>query len=173
MTNTSSEKTLSVSEVRRVLSYDPLTGCFMWVVRPSNFVKMETEAGRITPNGYRRITVFGREYYAHRLAWFWCFGEWPPEFLDHINGDTLDNRILNLRPASNSQNQGNSSKQINNKTGYKGVSYKKKDKRFQATIRHDGKTVFLGLFTHAEQAHEAYLSAAKRIFGEFHFGGER
>jgi hypothetical protein len=56
--------------------------------------------------GYLRITVLGKSYYAHRLAWFYMNGEWPDQ-IDHINGIKSDNRIENLRNVTVQQNNQN------------------------------------------------------------------
>jgi hypothetical protein len=81
------------------LLYDKKTGKFFWR-KPFNpkacsRVKIGAEAGSVEPNGYRRIRLGSVRYHAHRLAWFFAYGAWPT-LVDHINGDTLDNRIENL-----------------------------------------------------------------------------
>jgi hypothetical protein len=109
-----------------------------------------------TDNGYLSIGLKGRIYYAHRLAWLYVHGEWPVDFIDHINGIRSDNRILNLRECSAAQNSQNLAKQYN-KTRLTGVVPWKK--RFQAKICVDYKRINLGSFKTAEEAHAAYLAA--------------
>lgn len=89
----------------------------------------------------------------------------PTEFVDHINGNGLDNRRENLRVATPSQNQHNSRKPKNNTSGYKGV-YKRGNK-WCAAIAINYKTIFLGYHDTAELAHEAYCKAAIKYHGEF------
>lgn len=89
------------------------------------------------------------------------------EFTDHVNGDKLDNRRENLRIASNSENQRNRGKPSNNTSSYKGVSWHRSAGKWQAQIMVNGKSMYLGLFTTPEAAHEAYTATAEKLHGEF------
>ncbi|MGE0038076.1 MAG: HNH endonuclease [Xanthobacteraceae bacterium] len=101
------------------------------------------------------------------MAWLYVTGTWPIEHVDHINGIRSDNRFVNLRLATNSENARNSRRRINNACGYKGVHYKKRLKKFVAQIRVAGRVFHLGVFRTADEAHAAYCKAAKEHFGEF------
>lgn len=85
--------------------------------------------------------------------------------VDHINGDTLDNRRCNLRLATPAQNGRNRGKYPNNTSGFKGAFYHYG--RWQAGIRVDGKLMYLGTYNTPEEAHAAYCEAAKKYHGEF------
>lgn len=87
--------------------------------------------------------------------------------VDHINHNTLDNRKLNLRVCSQSENMMNSRKHIVNTSGYKGVSWYKQTKKWTAQIRIKGKNTGLGYFESPEKAYEAYCNAARIHHGEF------
>lgn len=87
--------------------------------------------------------------------------------VDHINGDTLDNRKSNLRICTVTENSRNSRKSKSNTTGYKGVHYYKARNNYSARIRVDGKDIHLGYFKTPEEAHVAYSTAANIYFGEF------
>lgn len=94
---------LDAETLRSQVSYNPVTGKFYRSFR-SGAVK---EVGTLTPQGYITVSIFCQNYRAHRLAWLCVHGEWPPYYIDHINGVTTDNRIVNLRavtPLENSQN---------------------------------------------------------------------
>ena len=108
---------------------------------------------------YRRIQLDGRKYKAHRLAWLYLFGEWPKGQIDHINRNSLDNRIANLRDVSQSENQHNRPEQANNTSGVKGVHWHKQKMRWQAAIRINGKLIHLGLFGTKEEAAYARFHA--------------
>lgn len=89
------------------------------------------------------------------------------EHVDHIDGDGLNNSRKNLRLTTISQNQQNSRLRVTNTSGYKGVSYSKDRKRWEARIEYDGKQKFLGYFDSPEQAHQAYCEKARELFGEY------
>jgi hypothetical protein len=87
--------------------------------------------------------------------------------IDHINGNGLDNRKENLRIVNQSQNGQNRDKQINNTSGYKGVTWHKQCNKWLAQINHKGKHYSLGLFETKEAAAKAYNEAALTYFGEY------
>ena len=86
---------------------------------------------------------------------------------DHINGITLDNRKINLRICTNSQNQMNKNAQVNNKNGFKGVSYNKEKKKYEVSITANCNKIFLGRYDNIIHAAKAYNKAAVKYHGEF------
>lgn len=156
---------LKASEIiRTFLSYDPLTGVFVWVRRPNPMVSVGTVAGAINDKGYRQIKFKRRSYAAARLAWFMHYGEHPALLVDHINGSRDDNRIANLRQATVAQNGAN---QKNWGQWKKGVEYRPSRDAFVAKIVVGGKPIRLGYFKSEDDAHAAYCAAAVKHFGEF------
>ena len=150
-----------------ILSYDPETGIFSWA-QPRPKIKVGETAGHTKKRtGYVAIEIDGKEYAAHRLAWFYITGKMPSMQIDHINRVKCDNRFENLREATNGQNRANT--KSSSKHGLKGVSYKKwlKDKPWEARITFQKKVHSLGCFATKEEAHEAYCVEAKRLHGEF------
>ena len=123
-------------------------------------------AGTTMTNGYRHINIDNQSYLAHRLAWFWMNDKFPDGPLDHINQSKADNRIANLREATQVQNGGNS-KARKSRSGLKGAHWHEGAKRWSGDIHVRGRKIYLGLFDTAEQAHAAYCEAAKEMFGEF------
>jgi hypothetical protein len=159
-------KTISHAELLRLVHYDPETGIITWKVRRSNRVMAGHVAGKVhKKTGYREIIIDRRYYLAHRLAWFYAHGTWP-ERIDHRDGDKLNNRIENLREATVSQNAANKKMNITNRCGFKGVRATENN-RWRATIETNSKSYSLGTFDTPEEAHAAYVNAAKRLFGEF------
>lgn len=104
---------------------------------------------------------------AHRLAWLYVYGEWPDAEIDHINGNTGDNRISNLRPATRAQNGANRGRQTNNASGVKGVCWHAQSGKWRAMIRISGKSRHLGLFNDIGAAAAAYARATVNRNGEF------
>lgn len=149
------------------LSYNPETGVFVWA-RNSTRVKIGDIAGTPDRKGYIRIRVGSKKYAAHRLAWIAAKGSDPGEYqIDHINGVKSDNRIENLRLATNTENQRNKGRYACKKSGSKGVYWNKSNSSFHAAIRVDGRLKHLGYFATADEARKAYAIAAERFHGEF------
>ncbi len=158
---------VSLVRLKEVLDYEPESGWFTWLIAPTSGTRKPGErAGGVNhPMGYRVVTVDGRTYKEHRLAWFYVNGFWPEEDIDHSNNVHGDNRITNLRLASDSQNIANSKVKRDSRTGVKGTY--PTGARFGARIRYEGKTLNLGIYETLEEAHEAYLRAARDRYGEF------
>jgi hypothetical protein len=156
-------------DIRDYLSYDPETGVFLWIKRPpyANRVKTGVVAGNVWKDGYRTIMFRGRKHQAHRIAWWWVHGVWPPSDLDHKDLDKDNNRIGNLRLATDSQNQANAGPPRHNTSGFKGVYFKKREGRWVAAIGVGGIKRYLGYFDTAADAARAYDAAAHQHFREF------
>ena len=159
---------LTQQRLKEALDYDPETGIFT-----RRHVKIKNgmstlsgrKAGYINPIGYVVFSVDGVNYLAHRLAWMYVTGEWPPQHTDHINGIRHDNRWCNLRVATPTQNYANAPRKSSNTSGFKGVSLH--GKKWRARIRWNGKYLSIGSFDTKEEAQMAYAEAAQRYYGEF------
>lgn len=156
---------LTAEKLRELLHYDPEIGIFTWKVRAANRVKVGNLAGCQNNEGYLQISVLSRIYQAHRLAWLYMYGVWPEDQIDHINRIRTDNRISNLREASNKQNNQNRSKQSNNTSGHPGVVWHKQKSKWQAKIKHSYKVIHFGYFNTIEEA------VAARKAGELKYWG--
>ncbi|EOS94747.1 HNH endonuclease [Erwinia tracheiphila] len=157
---------LSHSELQSVLSYSPETGRFTWNKKSGTKIR-NSVAGTHHKTGYVVITIQKKPYRAHRLAWFYVYGEWPTEDIDHINRIRSDNRLCNLRLANKSQNQHNTGLGRNNSSGFKGVYFSTREGKFLAQIMVSRKRVSLGYHRTAIEAHQAYKNAAAIYHGEF------
>lgn len=162
------EKRLSHERLREVLRYDAITGVFTWAKRTSNRVAVGAVAGQVDRNGHRMINVDGLRYMAHRLAWFYFYGRWPVDEIDHRNLRKDENWIDNLREATHTENVRNVIRRKNNKTGFKGViRHSQARDKFMAQITLGGVPKYLGLFDDPKTAHEAYMTASAKYHGEF------
>lgn len=161
----------TAEQVRELLDYDPETGIFLWKQRraPSSFKAglVGQEAGTLHSRGYWCISVFGRKWLAHQLAWLHYYGVWPDRFVDHANLNKRDNRIANLRLASFAENSANANIRTDNTSGFRGVRFEPRRKRWIAVIEKDGTRRQLGSFTDKELAVAAYAKGASALFGDF------
>lgn len=153
--------------LRDALNYDQDSGTFTWRIWVSPSARPGSSAGTRDRKGHVRIKFGQQRIAAHRLAWLFVTGSWPDGQIDHVNRDRGDNRFCNLRLATNSQNQANCWRSSSNSSGFKGVSWSKKDRKWRAQIKVGGAYRFLGNFDTPEQASAAYAAVAIEHFGEF------
>jgi hypothetical protein len=151
---------LTAERLRQLVDYDPETGIFTWKIKRKKVVVGE-RAGRMMNSGYQAIGIEYGLYLAHRLAWLYVYGEWPKHNLDHINGNRLDNRIANLRDVPQVVNAQNRRRALG-RSGLIGA-FTAKAGRWRSQIRINGSQVPLGFFDTAEEAHQAYLTAKRRL----------
>jgi hypothetical protein len=157
---------LTADFVREVFDYDPHTGAIKWRVKYSRKVNAGMPAGYLDSGRYVRIRIKGRAYAAHRIAFLYMHGRWPTEFLDHVNGDKTDNRLVNLRECSSAQNNSNRPYTRPTRAGVKGVRLTPNGS-YEARISANGRRIYLGKYDDAESAKAAYQSAALKYHGEF------
>lgn len=159
-----------LAAIRDHLAYCPTTGNVYWTKGRRGSARASrgpgTNAGSQRKDGYWSIKLMGQDFLAHRVALYLHTGTWPVAFVDHVNGDTRDNRADNLRPASTAENVFNSKVRRTNKLGIKGVSQIPSG-GFTAEIMRDGRRHYLGCFRSPQEASDAYAAAAKVLHGQF------
>jgi hypothetical protein len=144
------EKTLPTpEELRKLLRYEPQTGKLYRLRGEYEIVEAFTSKDT---HGYHRGTINGKALSAHRAIWALVHGEWPPEQIDHINGQRDDNRLINLRCVTHSENHKNRARASNNTSGRTGVRLQKQTGNWEARIKIHGHYLHLGTFKRFEDA---------------------
>ena len=142
---------LTQERLKTLFDYNPITGQFTRKVKIKHRAA-GTLVGTPGTRGYLQCSVDGEVHKVHRLAWLYVYGVWPTGQIDHINHVTSDNRIVNLRDVSCAENHQNRARKTKSASGYLGVTWHKRDKRWQAYIELDGKSTHLGLFQNLADA---------------------
>lgn len=156
---------LTAEVARQTWRYDPNTGHLYWIISPARHIVIGSRAGS-KRDRYWQLTLHRKLYLASRVIWLITTGKWPVNQIDHINGIGTDNRLCNLREATQSENCQNRRKQRTKYTSkYKGVYPHKR--RWRAQIQVNKKTIRLGQFKTEEEAYQAYCAAALIYHGEF------
>lgn len=161
---------VSVGRLRQLFDYNAETGVFLWKVATSSKSPVGSVAGVVNGAGYRVLSVDGKKYLAHRLAWLYVHGVWPKGDIDHINRDKLDNRLINLREATRTQNNVNSKVRSDNTSGYRGVTWHRGSQKWRVTVHLNKKQYQVGMFESLEEAVEAQKAAQSKLHKEFATG---
>jgi hypothetical protein len=145
-------------------------GNLYWI-KNKGIAKSGDIAGSLDNKGYISIGVDGKYIGAHRAV-FLYFKGYLPKFIDHIDGNPINNNIENLRPANFLSNGANSKKQATHKgrptsSKWKGVSYNKASGKFVAMVCSNGRHFYCGRFNSEDDAAMAYNEKAVELFGEF------
>lgn len=160
---------LTQERLKELLEYTPETGIFTWKARPSNRVRVGDIAGHLEKkDGYIMLGIGGVLYRAHRLAWLYMTGDFPPKEkdIDHKNGLRADNRWANIRLAERYENLRNM-RSRGGTSEHKGVSFDRSRGLWKAQIQIMGKNTFIGRYASEQDAALAYNARAAIEFGEF------
>lgn len=162
--------------LHEVIDYDPINGTMFWKYRGLHLFKRKchfvswnnrnagnSAIGSLNNEGYPIVKLWNKGYLAHRVAWFYVYGEWPQLDIDHINRRRNDYRINNLRSVGTAENRKNISKYSNNSSGVTGVAWCKKSQKWQTSICTKGKRTYLGYFDHIFDAAAARIAAENRL----------
>lgn len=149
------EKILTIEKLHELMHYNPETGSFKRRIKLSNRTNLEKDVGFVGGNGRRYVTVYGKHYLAHRLAWFYMTGFWPTNNIAAIDGNYLNVRFANLKEETPTETVMKSGIRSTNTSGIKGVSWDKVKNKWLATKTKDYKQVFLGYFDSKEDAAKA------------------
>ena len=142
----SKDFTLTQEILKELLRYNPETGVFVWKVKAARCVEIGDIAGCLARTGYNQIKVAKKSYRAHRLAFLYMTGSFPPNQIDHINHIRDDNQWLNLRAVTHQENHKNRTKNKNNTAGITGVSWHKHTNKWYSRIKVNYIDIYLGIF---------------------------
>lgn len=143
---------------QQALTYCPDTGVFRWRITPARAVAQGSVAGCRHPSGHLYISIKGRAYPAHRLAWWFAKGVWPKKHIDHVDGNPSNNALGNLREVTHAQNlQAARKARCDNTSGLLGVSFRNDCSKWQARIQRNHVSISLGVYDSPEEAHLVYL----------------
>ena len=152
----------TAQRLRDLLHYEPKTGVFTWLVNRQGPARAGDKAGYVRHDKYLIIGLHGKTYLAHRLAWLYCYGDWPKHDIDHIDGDPSNNSMANLRDEPTQINLQNIKKATKkNLTGLLGVSPSRNKKSWYSRIYIDGQLFCLGTYDSAQDAYAAYVKAKR------------
>ena len=157
---------LTQARLREVLDYNPDRGLFKWKAKLKHH-KSGWFRGCLGGTGDLYIGVDMTNYKAHRLAYLYMEGSFPPEVIDHVDGDRANNKWCNLRACSQSQNACNSRIMSNNTSGYKGVSWRKERNTWQVRVSVKGEYKTFGCYKDFELACLIADQAREKYHGEF------
>lgn len=156
---------ITQAELMELFDYSKDSGEFKVKVKYNTMYNVGDSPKTKNKDGYYQLRINGKMYIQHRLAWLYCYGEFPTGDLDHINHIKTDNRISNLRVVDKSENNRNLPKRSDNTSGINGVWWHKDTKKWIAEGMFDGKKHYIGCFSDIE-----YAAIARKEFDmEFNF----
>lgn len=158
---------MDVDFLRRALSLDAASGALTWkaIGNPQRDAKFAGKlAGGVNAQGYRTIGLLGTRLLAHRVVFALTHNRWPEGQIDHINGDTLDNRPVNLREVSREENQKNCRLRADNKSGVPGVTLDPFTQKWRVRVNIAKKARTVGRFSTKEEA-IAFAEERRKEFG--------
>lgn len=145
--------------LNELLQYEPETGKLVWRVDFGNHQAGTAAAYHVGNSQRLYVNLGGVSYSAHVLIWIMVTGQMPINEIDHIDRNAQNNRWSNLREVARRENQLNTEKYKNNKSGFRGVH--RRGDRWRAIISVDGKNRHLGDFDTPEQAAAAWQAAVR------------
>ena len=144
---------ITFEKAKELFIYDRDTGIIKWRKRTSNRQRSNMVAGSAGRDGYIQIRFKGKNYFAHRVAVLLAYGFCGDEMeIDHINHVRNDNRLVNLRFVTRTDNGKNLTRSSKNTSGITGVYYRKAARKYEAYIKADGAYIYLGKFATLEEA---------------------
>ena len=141
-------------------------GNLLWAKKSAERIKIGDIAGAKTTKGYVKVIVNGKFYRAHRIIFLIHYG-YLPKLIDHIDGNPSNNKIENLREATNSQNQHNRKINANNVSKTKGISWEKSTKQWRVDLGVNGKRKHFGRFFDLELAELVSTEARNKYHKQF------
>jgi len=157
---------MMITQQQALDTFEYREGKLYWKYVKSIRIKAGEEAGRTDGQGYRTVRFNYKMYRTHHLIYLMFHGVLP-KIIDHINGNRLDNRIENLRIATESQNNCNKVRQINNTSGSKNVKWHERIKKYEVSVQINKERKYIGVFEDLELADLVAQMAREKYHGQF------
>jgi hypothetical protein len=153
---------VTAEQVRELFDYDPEEGRLRWKVARQKINKGDVAGYKSKSDGYWYVGFDYHEFLAHRIIWLWVTGEWPKCQIDHWDRNRSNNKWVNLREATNSQNGRNSSAHRNSSTGVRGIDIRRG--KYRVRIHFDGEEIVIGRYMSLKVAKIARKRAEQRYW---------
>lgn len=156
---------LTMERLKEYLYYDRDSGDLIWI-KNKGISKKGSIVGEHSNQPYLEVHLDGNKYLVHRLVWFYEYGQWP-KIIDHIDGDSRNNCIKNLRDVTTAQNALNKRKSKSNRCGHKNVSFKNDRNKYAVNLEVNGRVIHIGHYADLELAELVAIEARNKYHGEY------
>lgn len=160
------KKLPSFEELDSTFMYDPETGLLSYKKRTGSKCNMQEGSAGSSSGRYKTVSFKGMNYLQHRVAWKMHYKSEPPQIIDHINFDKHDNRIVNLREATKSQNIAYSNSPPRTSTGIRGLTWCGRDRNWRGKISLNG-TSIIRYSKNRDEVVEWLKTKREELYGEF------
>ena len=157
---------MEIARAMELFECDPDEGEVKWKCTGRGS-RLDRIAGTTRPDGYRVVNADREMMYVHRIVWMFVNGEWPPDEVDHIDGNPSNNRIANLRSATRQQNAWNSDRSHLSTTGHPNVTWNSVRQKWEVKIRTSAGRRTIGRFRDLHVAVSERDCALSVEHGEF------
>ncbi len=156
-------QTLTQARLKELVHYEPETGVFTHRISRQG-CRAGDAAGCADSAGYWVIKLDQRKHYAQRLACLYMTGWWPSDEVDHKDRVRSNNAWTNLRPATDKQQAENRNLYATSTSGFRGVMWREKKRKYEVRIRHNNTDHYLGLFDSIIDAVAVRLRAERDLY---------
>lgn len=155
---------ITYAEIKEIFDYKD--GFFYWKKKISKKTVVGSVVGTDVDSRYHRTQIYKKLYLTHRLIYLWHHGYMPKE-IDHIDGNSKNNKIENLRETTRTLNLANTKKPKHNTSGYKNVVWHSARNKWQVRLQINNKAKSFGYYSDLELADLVAQEVRSKYFGEY------